>query len=103
MDARASVSIVPEQMPEHCPSNATQRNVRNATNATGPRLHETPCVPDAPNPVDKSIWVQSELNRIAAEAAELTPEHVERLCRKFRTEIGGVYAHIADYLEAVAS
>jgi len=50
-----------------------------------------------------SAWVTAELARIEREAAELTPERVAAVCRKFRTEIGGVYAHVADYLEAVGA
>lgn len=103
MNAQAPFSTMPEQMLKQCPSNATQQTQRNATNATSCSPGKTPLVPDAPNPVDKSEWVTAEMLRLERDAAELTSERVSEVCRKFRTEIGGLYAHIADYLEAVNS
>lgn len=98
----AMPQAMPEHDAEHCPEQTTQRNATQLTHASKTQ-GENPRVLNAPNPVDKSGWVTAEMVRIGREAAELTPEYVETLCRKFRTEIGGVYSHIADYLEAVHS
>lgn len=69
------------------------------TNERLPSHSKTPLVPDAPNPKNTSVWLSSELSRIANDAAGLTPEYIVWVCERFRNQVGGAYEMIAARIE----